>query len=74
MQSNERESSFQRKSKVSPLPPFSVAIERFWRSANSLAISRSRACTNQITEYCRRDGRRSKLVQEVAIAHGRKRN
>lgn len=43
MQSNERESSFQRKSKVSSLPPFSLAIERFWRPANSSAIPRSRA-------------------------------
>lgn len=42
MQSNERESSFQRKSKVSPLPPFSLAIKRFWRSANSGGLTITR--------------------------------
>lgn len=41
---NERESSSQRKSKVSLLPPFSLlAIRRIWRSANFSAIPRSRA-------------------------------
>jgi len=78
------ESSFQRKSKVSPLPPFSLAIGRSWRSASSSAISRAHKPESP-TKYsaivvsilrlrcCRRrrqGGRRSGLAREVAIAPG----